>query len=142
MKTSPIALLAALGATSAAAQPDTWDLLDDIEIDEIVTETSYEVKKRYPAGIAEAPQSITITGYAAPALPGELVQELMLVADMGTCPFCGSLDHGASLMVSLAEPIPAVDENKRITLQGTLRRVTDPQTWQAVIMEDARIVSD
>ncbi|MFW2542178.1 hypothetical protein ACN2XU_06020 [Primorskyibacter sp. 2E107] len=143
MKTSPLALLAALGATGAAAEkPDTWDLLGQIEIDEVVTETSYTVNKRFPAAIGEAPQTVTISGYAAPALPGDLVKELMLVADMGTCPFCGSLDHGAALMVTLAEPIASLDESRRITLQGTLKRVTDPETWQAVVMEDATILAD
>ncbi|WP_425098817.1 hypothetical protein [Tropicibacter sp. S64] len=142
MRTSPLALLAALGAGAASAQPDTWALLGQIEIDEVITDSSYSVTKRYPAALGEDPQVVTITGYAAPALPGDMVRELMLVADMGSCPFCGSPDHGAALMVTLAEPVAFTDETRRLTLRGTLKRVEDPETWQAVVLEDAAILPE
>jgi hypothetical protein len=144
MKTSHLALAAALGttATAASATPETWNLLRQIQIDEIITDTTYEVRKSWPAELEQDDQVMEITGYAAPLLPGEAVRELMLVSDMGACPFCGNLDHGASLVVTLAEPVAFTDENKRITIKGTFKRVTDPETWQAVVMEDARIVAD
>ncbi len=97
MRSSFIAIAAALGTTSTAsfaATDNIWDLLDQIEIDEVITADSYSVRKSFPAGISEADQEIEITGYAAPMLPGDLVQELILVSDMGLCPLCGDPDHG------------------------------------------------
>ena len=144
MTVSRIALTAALGTTATAsfAQPDAWSLLKQIEIDEVVTATTYEVRKSFPKALESAQDGVQITGYAVPALPGEKVRELLLVSDMGLCPFCGNTDHGASLLVSLAEPIDAVDEAQRITLRGTLEPVTDPETWQAAILKNATIVTD
>lgn len=142
MQTSRIALAAAFGttATLATAETDAWTLLEQISIEEIVTETDYEVKKTFPAGMEEKGQGIEISGYAFPMLPGETIRELILVSDMGLCPLCGSGDHGANLQVTLAEPITMIDETKRITLRGNLRAVTDPETWQAAILKDAQIV--
>lgn len=143
MQTSRFAIAAVFGATATAAtaQPDAWHLLNQIGIEEIVTETTYEVRKTYPAEIENGVKDFEITGYAAPMIPGEAVRELILVSDMGLCPFCGSADHGASLQVSLADPIAMGDEAQRITLRGTLNRVDDPETWQAVILQDAEIVT-
>ena len=81
-----------------------------------------------------------ISGYAFPMLPGETIRELILVSDMGLCPLCGEGDHGANLQVTLAEPITNFDEAVRITLKGDLKAVTDPETWQAAILEDAQII--
>jgi len=83
-----------------------------------------------------------ITGYAVPLTPGELISDLILVSDIGSCPFCGSLDHGASLEVTLAEAIPAFEDSTRLSLRGTLEPVTDPETWQAAILRNARIVAN
>lgn len=144
MQISKLALSAAtLGVSTNVvfAQPDTWALLKDIQINEIVTETSYEVRKTWPKGFAEEEVEIEITGYAAPLTPeGEALRELILVSDMGLCPFCGNPDHNAGLQVQLAEALPFVSENQRITLRGTLSKVHDPETWQAAILRDARIV--
>lgn len=144
MKTSTLALSAAFGtvATTGWAQPaDVWSLLDKIAIDERVTETTYEVRKTFPAAMQQGDMEVEISGYAVPALPGEQVRELILVSDMGLCPYCGSADHTSSLQVTLAEAIPYVDENTRISLRGTLSPVTDPETWQSAVLRDARIVA-
>lgn len=144
MQTSRYAFAAIFGATAtaAAAQPeDAWHLLNQIGIEEIVTETSYEVRKTYPAGIENGVQGFEITGYAAPMIPGDMVRDLILVSYMGLCPLCGSADHGANLQVTLAQPVAMTDEMQRITLRGTLNRVDDPETWQAVILQDAEIVA-
>lgn len=147
MKTKHSLLLSALalGAASqgARAESDAWTLLDQIEIEEIVSETSYEVRKRFPAALDQGEIELEITGYAVPRLPGEVIDELILVADEGICPFCGSADHSASLQVLLAEAMsgPMMDESTRITLRGTLVPVRDPETWQAAILKDARIVT-
>ncbi|QGX98840.1 hypothetical protein EI983_11375 [Roseovarius faecimaris] len=131
----------AAATTLSAAEPDAWSLLKEIEITEHVTETEYEVRKSYPPALAEGREiEIEITGYATPALPGEMIQDLLMVSDMGLCPFCGSLEHGATLAVSLAEPIPVIDDQTRLTLRGTLSPVTDPETWQSVVLKNAQII--
>ena len=85
----------------ALAQVDVWQLLDQIEIEEVVTETTYEVKKSLPFEIDKGLQGVEITGFAVPTYPGETVKELLLVSDMGLCPLCCSGDHGATLQVML-----------------------------------------
>ena len=139
---STLALTTVLGATAGAAQAesDPWALLSQIEIEEIVTETSYEVRKVFPAAIENGIEVFDITGYAVPLSPEGEVRELMLVADMGDCPFCGSSEHGGSLMVQLAEPLAGLEEGQRITLRGALEAVTDPETWQAAVMKGARLI--
>ncbi|WP_243613294.1 hypothetical protein [Shimia aestuarii] len=129
------------GATAETAAPkDVWQVLDQIEIEEIVTENSYEVRKSFPEALRKGALEVEITGYAVPALPGETIRELILVSDMGLCPLCGSADHGASLQVALNDTIPSFEESRRVTLRGTLTPVTDPETWQAAILENATIV--
>lgn len=130
------------GAHSASADVDSWHLLNEIDREEIVTDTSYEVRKNFPDALSKGAIEFEITGYAAPLTPGDLISDLILVSDMGSCPFCGSLDHGASLEVTLAEAIPAFDENTRLSLRGTLEPVTDPETWQAAVLRNARIVAN
>jgi hypothetical protein len=146
MQTSKFALFAAMGsaigtgATVAQADTDAWQLLEEIKINEIVTETTYEVQKTFPERMEERGEGILISGYAFPMLPGETIRELILVSDMGLCPLCGNGDHGANLQVTLAEPITTFDESTRITLRGNLKAVTDPETWQAAILKDAQII--
>lgn len=138
---SRLALTAGLSATATAslAGTDGWDMLKAIEIEEIVSETQYEVRKSFPASMPAEGTEMELTGYAVPMTPGGDIRELLLVSDMGLCPFCGSGDHGASLQVTLAEPISAFEEGTRLTLKGTLKPVSDPETWQAAILENAVI---
>jgi hypothetical protein len=132
----------ALGSAAHADTLDVWQLLDEIAIEEIVTETTYEVRKSYPAALTEGREvEVEITGYATPSLPGETIRELLLVSDMGLCPFCGSLDHGATLVVSLNDAIPTIEDSTRLTLKGTLAPVDDPETWQSVVLKNAQIVA-
>ena len=150
MQTSNLAFYAALGATTTvtfsasmanAEATSAWDLIKAIEIEEIISEDNYEVRKTFPAGLEEQGTGIEITGYAFPMLPGETIRELILVSDMGLCPLCGEGDHGANLQVTLAEPITTFDESMRITLKGNLEAITDPETWQAAILKDAQIIA-
>ncbi|WP_321828923.1 hypothetical protein [Thalassovita sp.] len=148
MQSSRFALMSAFGATSAAftappalAQVDVWQLLDQIEIEEVVTETTYEVKKSLPAEIDKGLQGVEITGFAVPTYPGETVTELLLVSDMGLCPLCGSGDHGATLQVMLEDPIPGFEAPSKITLRGDLQAVRDPETWQAAILTKASVLA-
>lgn len=148
MQTSKLAIFAAVGgtfttgATFAQADTDAWQLLEEIQIKEVITETTYEVQKTFPEQMEERGEDILISGYAFPMLPGETIRELILVSDMGLCPLCGNGDHGANLQITLAEPITTFDESTRITLRGNLKAITDPETWQAAILKDARIISN
>ena len=72
---------------------------------------------------------------------GSEIRELLLVSDMGTCPFCGNADHGTSLQVKLAQPIMEFEEGTRITLKGALSAVRDTTTWQSAVLENAKIVN-
>ncbi|WP_460274561.1 hypothetical protein [Celeribacter sp. ULVN23_4] len=147
MSVSRIALTAGLSATAvstlglpAFAENAGWDMLKGITIEEIVTETSYEVKKGFPDRLKNGVKGMELTGYAVPLTPGSDVRDLILVSDMGLCPFCGSADHGASVQVSLDSPIVGLEEGTRITLKGNMKPVLDPETWQAAILENAVVV--
>ncbi|MGH1368846.1 MAG: hypothetical protein ACRBCL_09525 [Maritimibacter sp.] len=143
MHTSPLALAAVLTgfATSAFASDDPWALLAGIEIEEIDAQGDYMVKKTYPAGIAQGAESFRITGYAVPLTlePGAATQEIMLVSDMGNCPFCGSSEHSATLQVELDRPV-VLEEGAKVSVVGALELIDDPQTWQAAIMRGATLV--
>lgn len=124
----------------AFAQPDIWALLGEVEINEVVTDTSYHVEKTFPKQLEDGIQELTITGYAVPMTPGSEIRELLLVSDMGTCPFCGSGDHGTSLQVKLAQPMTEFEDGTRITLRGALSAVRDATTWQSAVLENATVV--
>lgn len=131
---------AALGtvALPSFAETNSWDLLAQIEITEIVTETSYEVRKVFPAAVENGIEQFDISGYVVPLSDGPEMSEFILISDMGFCPFCGSPEHGTSLQVSMAEPLTDYEEGSRITLRGALEAVTDPETWQSTILTGAR----
>jgi hypothetical protein len=138
--TKALAAILATGSTAAIAEGDPWALLDAIAIEEIATDTTYEVRKTFPPALRDGQRDFRISGYAVPLTPGRNVTELVLVSDMGLCPFCGSAEHGASLQVVLDEPIAGLEEGARISLVGDLAMVTDPMTWQAAVLRNARLV--
>ncbi len=151
MKTSTLAFAAVLGSTATSGfsqpgeplSPDVWALLDQIQIEEIVTETSYEVRKSWPDAFAQDLSNMRVTGYAVamiPGAPGQKVQELLLTSDSGICPLCGSGDHAATLQIVLDEPLEDFVEGQRISVEGTLMRVDDSTTWQSAQMINARLV--
>lgn len=115
---------------------DQWDLLAQIEIEEIVTDTSYEVRKVFPAAIENGVEQFDISGYLVPLSEGAEISDFILISDMGFCPFCGSPEHGTSLQVTMADPI-AFEEGARVTLRGALQTVTDPETWQTTVLTGA-----
>ncbi|GHE93501.1 hypothetical protein GCM10016455_12100 [Aliiroseovarius zhejiangensis] len=148
MKTSSLAFAAVLGTqiapafatTSNAQQEDVWQLLSQIEVQEVISGDTYRVDKSWPDGIPATPRMVEITGFAVPLYPGDEVRELLLSSDTGFCPLCGSPDHGATLQVTLDEPLTGFEEGSRISVQGTLARVTDTETWQAARMTGAKVV--
>jgi hypothetical protein len=136
---------AVFGVTTTAALPvwaqtDIWALLGEVQIEEIVTNTSYEVKKTFPKPLNDGIQALKITGYAMPLTPGDAISELILVSDMGTCPLCGGTGHGTSLQVKLAQPLTNFEQGRRITVQGNLSAVRDTTTWQSAVLENAVLV--
>ncbi|PVA08359.1 hypothetical protein [Thalassorhabdomicrobium marinisediminis] len=136
---TPLALTA--GSLWADASPAPWDLLKAIEIEEIVTDTSYEVRKNFPASVENGIAQFDITGFVVPLFGDETgLTEIVLVSDMGFCPFCGSPEHGTNLRVSLAEPLIGVEEGARISLRGALEPVTDSETWETMILTGARVL--
>ncbi|MGR3484112.1 MAG: hypothetical protein ACU0BF_02095 [Paracoccaceae bacterium] len=138
--TSTVALMAHAGlADTAPATPEAWSLLAEVEIDERVTPDSYEVRKSFPAALEGGIEGFAITGYAVPLSLEGAQSQLIVVSDMAFCPFCGSPEHGTSLMVEMAEPA-IVEEGMRIRLVGDLSAVTDPETWQSAILTGARVV--
>lgn len=146
MKThgSIIAIAAAFGGYSlpAFAETDPWAILSAVEIEETLDGAVYQVAKTFPEELAAGITDFRITGYAIPMEVGDNVRQIMLVSDMGNCPFCGSGDHGVSLVVELDAPIPTFEEGTRISLRGDLEAVTDPETWQSAIMRRAQIVAN
>ncbi|SHI37453.1 hypothetical protein [Wenxinia saemankumensis] len=139
---SRLALASALvpAAMPAVAETDLWALIEGVTVDEIVTDTSYEVRKTFPDALLGGVENVSITGYAMPYTDMDgTVRELMLVSDMGLCPFCGSPDHPGALQVLLADAATGIEEGARITVTGDLRAVTDPETWQAAVLEGARL---
>ena len=149
MKTSSIAMAAVLGAqvtplfanSAATDTMDIWSLLSDIQVEEVVTENSYRVIKSWPTALSQSLEDVEIAGYAIPMIPGETVQDLILSSDTGICPLCGSVDHGATLQVTLDEPITGFEDGERITLRGTLERVEDSETWQAAKLTGAQVIA-
>lgn len=139
---SRTALISALGMTGTAgfAETDVWSLLSQVQIDETLTADSYSVNKTFPAAFQSEIEGVEIAGYAMPISDGTTIRELLVVADMGLCPFCGSGEHGGSLLVQLDSPLFEFEEGARVTVRGTLTPVTDPETWQAAVLSNAQLI--
>lgn len=140
MTVSATALAAASPAFAETIASPAWDALAAIEIEEIMTETTYEVRKIFPAEIKDGVERFDITGFAVPLGETENVRDFMIVSDIGFCPFCGDPEHGTALQVTLAEPIPFIEEGMRLSLRGSLETIKDDQTWQSAIMRDAVVI--
>lgn len=139
--TSTFALLATGAATTPTlANDDPWAVLSNIQIEEIIEGNSYRAVKTYPAEIENGVEKFAITGYAVPLTldPTKPTAQLMLVSDMGDCPFCGSSEHAGQLQVDLEDPI-LIEEGQRLSVVGSLELIHDPETWQSAIMRGARI---
>ena len=137
---SATALAAASPGVAETIDSAAWDVLAAIEIEEIVTETTYQVRKIFPAEIKDGVAQFDITGFAVPLGDTRNVRDFMLVSDIGFCPFCGDPAHGTALQVTLAAPLDVVEEGTRLTLRGALETIQDDQTWQSAIMRDAVVI--
>ncbi|MGV6840701.1 MAG: hypothetical protein ACWA40_10970 [Planktomarina sp.] len=127
----------ALANTDAEA---AWDVIRSVDVQEIVTDTTYEARKTFPDVLANGINGFELTGFVMLTLSEENVEEFILVSDMGACPYCGSGDHGATVQVKLGNAADRLQDGARITVQGALMPVYDPETWQSTILENARIV--
>lgn len=137
---SAAAIAAATPGIAESIDSAAWDLIGAIEVTEIATATTYEVRKVFPAEIQNGVERFDITGFAVPLSMDGDVSELIIVSDMGFCPFCGDPEHGKALQVSLVTPIPMFEDGTRLTLRGSLETIDDPQTWQSALMRDAVVV--
>ncbi|MEM9786484.1 MAG: hypothetical protein AAF801_08270 [Pseudomonadota bacterium] len=137
---SATALAAASPGLAERIESPAWDAINGIEIEEIITDTSYEVRKVFPSEIKDGVEQFDITGFVVPFGDLSNVREFMIVSDMGFCPFCGDPDHGSALQVSMTEPLSFIEEGMRISLRGSLETIKDSQTWQSAIMRDAVVV--
>lgn len=76
MRTVSVSIFSAVfGATTTVALPvfaqtDIWAILGEVQIDEVITDTSYEVKKTLPKQLDDGITALKITGYAMPLTPG------------------------------------------------------------------------
>lgn len=136
LMTLPIAGAAA-AESAGPTGADGWHVLGGIETVEHETETSWSVTKRYPPEIADGADAFELSGYLVPVGFGAETRDFMMVTDLASCPFCGSGDHGRSIEVRLADPIPATEDARRATIRGALHLVRDADTLQAVVMTDA-----
>ena len=132
-------------ASALAPPPEAaaWELLSRIQVEERIDGDDYAVVKRFPPEIENGAPVFEISGFLIPVGVGAETTEFMLVPEAGMCPFCGSSEHGTAIEVSLAEPLAVdaigEDATKRVVLRGALQTVTDPQTFQAFYMTDARV---
>lgn len=138
LATAQTALISPLMASTTA---DGWDLLRAVQVEEIMTETSYEVRKIFPAALENGIEQFDLTGYVVLLWQTENVSEFMLISDMGFCPFCGDPEHGTALQVQLSGPIDLLEDGQRITVRGALEAVNDPETTQSTRMTGAQILN-
>lgn len=115
----------------------SWDLIGRIEVEERIDGDRYMVMKRFPPELDGGAPVFEISGFLYPAGFEAETTEFILVPEAGMCPFCGSPDHGTAIAVSMADPMPSVEGTSRVVLRGTLHAVTDPETFQAVVMTGA-----
>ncbi|MBM1219387.1 hypothetical protein JQU17_04200 [Ponticoccus sp. SC2-23] len=132
---------AAAPASQAIANDAGWDLLKSIGLEEIVTETSYEVRKSFPESLEAPVEGFSLTGFVVPLWNDGAIKDFILVSDMGFCPFCGDPEHGTAVQVELDIPMSELEEGMRITVQGVLEPVLDPETMQSVRLVQAAVVS-
>ena len=126
--------------TSVWAEPAAWELISKIEIKEIETESRWLVKKSYPEALRAQADSFQIRGFYVPVEAQAYVKSFLLVPDPADCPFCGNGGYGLSLEVHVSKPMPDIAEGTDITVAGRLELVDSDETYQAVILREARLV--
>ena len=147
LATSAFALAAAQTAIftplSATAEPaQGWDLLQNIKITEEVVDGELQKVKLYPVRMRDGISEYELTGYVRKVTrPRKEFETFYLISDMGFCPWCGSLDHGAAVQVNLAEAILDLEDGDRITVRGALAPVADPEDDDYAALHKAEIVS-
>lgn len=126
--------------TKAQAEPAAWELISKIEITEVETAERWLVKKSYPDALRAQADSFRIRGFYVPVEAQAYVKSFLLVPDPADCPFCGNGGYGLSLEVHVSQPMPDMAEGTNITIEGRLELVDSDETYQAVILREARLL--
>lgn len=136
-----LASILTLGITTdAGAEPAAWELISKIEITEVEKDDQWQVKKSYPDALRAQADSFRIRGFYVPVEAQAYVKSFLLVPDPADCPFCGNGGYGLSLEVHVSKAMPDMAEGTDITVEGRLELVESDETYQAVILRDARLV--
>ncbi|MEM6308353.1 MAG: hypothetical protein AAF701_10255 [Pseudomonadota bacterium] len=117
-----------------------WDVVRAVDIQEIVTDTTYEVRKTFPTVVDGGIAQFQLTGFVRLTQSDKNVDEFILVSDMGYCPYCGDADHGAALQINLSSFEEEMFEGDRITVMGDLTPIYDRDTWQAYVLQNALVL--
>lgn len=126
-----------------AGPADAWALLDAIEVEEayVVDEVEggerYVARKTYPEDLDDVAAGFEVTGHVVVLVPEPRLATFLLVERPEDCPFCELGEGAAALEVVARAPLEGVDDADEITVRGTLTRITDPDTYQAVRLVDA-----
>ena len=80
IKPISVSTLALFAGAAQADSTASWDMLASIEINEIVTETSHEIRKMFPTAMKSGIAQFDITGYAVPLSLDGAVSEILLVS--------------------------------------------------------------
>lgn len=139
-------LIAVLFAGPLWAEEDpgaAWRLIASVEVREEVEGNAYKAVKTYPDALMEAAsQPFTIQGYYVPVEAQAYVTTFLVVEDPADCPYCGSNSgYGPALEVHMSKPMPDLPEASLIRVQGRLVLNRDPETFQALVMRDAVLIT-
>lgn len=134
--TTSLAVTAAL----AASPFDNWRLLDSVEITEVVQNDIWIAQKTFPDDLVAARDGFTIEGFYLPIEAQAQITSFLLIRDPAECPFCGGGGYGPSLEVTLARPMNDRELYTRITIQGQLELIDDPETYMAYRLVDAEVL--
>lgn len=126
--------------TEAQAEPPAWELISKIEITEVETKDRWLVKKAYPDALRAQADNFRIRGFYVPVEAQAYVKSFLLVPDPADCPFCGNGGYGLSLEVHMRQSMPDMAEGTDITIEGRLELVDSDETYQAVILREARLL--
>ena len=127
--------------TSAGAEPASWELISKIEIEEVETASRWLVKKTYPEGLRAQADSCRIRGFYVPVEAQAYVKSFLLVPDPADCPFCGNGGYGLTLEVHMERSMPDMAEGTEIAVQGRLELLESDETYQSVILREARLLN-
>lgn len=136
------AILTSLALMLAAPAAAGWDVVEGVGYAESGSGEDWRVDKTFPAGFEAPVEGFRIEGYAVVFEAQADLREVLLVPDASQCPFCGGeAGYGPTLAVIFADPVAIPDPAERIVVEGALVPVADPGTYEAFLLEDARLIA-